>query len=72
MDKLPFFEVVDQKLKNIHQNFDDLSRDYKNFIKLLLDEEHFDFANKPKGYCLFTPIKLLWLHNREQLYECSH
>jgi frataxin-like iron-binding protein CyaY len=34
MDKLPFFEVVDQKLKNIHQNFDDLSRDYKTIISL--------------------------------------
>lgn len=75
MDKLPFFEEVYQKLKIIYQNFDDLSRDYKNyyFIKLLLDQEHYDFANKPKGVLPFhayqttvaSPIE-------EQLYECGH
>ncbi len=44
-----------------------------NFIKLLLDKEHFDFANKPKGILPFhnygdkiaTPIE-------EHLYEAVH
>lgn len=75
MDKLPFFDEVDKKLREIYQDFDDLSRDYKNyyFIKLILDKEYFDFANKPKGVLPFhayqttvaSPIE-------EQLYECGH
>ncbi|MBX9887980.1 MAG: DUF4301 family protein [Flavobacteriaceae bacterium] len=75
MDKLPFFGAVDKKLKEIYANFDDLSRDYKNyyFIKLILDPAYFDFANKPKGVLPFhayqttvaSPIE-------EQLYECGY
>ena len=75
MDKLPFFDEVDKKLREIYQDFDELSRDYKNyyFIKLILDKEYFDFANKPKGVLPFhayqttvaSPIE-------EQLYECGH
>jgi hypothetical protein len=34
MDKLPFLKSR-SKLKNIHQNFDDLSRDYKTIISLV-------------------------------------
>jgi nicotinamide riboside kinase len=74
MDKLPFFKEVDTALRKMHQNFDTFSRDYKNyyFIKLMLDEAYFDFANKPKGVLPFhayptsvaSPIE-------EQLYECG-
>ncbi|WP_366186412.1 DUF4301 family protein [Flavobacterium ovatum] len=75
MDKLPFFEEVYTKLKEVYPNFDSLSRDYKNyyFIKILLSPDYFDFANKPKGILPFhvylnniaTPIE-------EHLYECGY
>ena len=74
MDKLPFFNEVYAKLKEIYPTFDNLTRDYQNyyFIKLILDTNYFDFANKPKGVLPFhiyrtsvaTPIE-------EQLYECG-
>jgi nicotinamide riboside kinase len=74
MDKFPFFEGVDKKLKEIYPDFNTLERDYKNyyFIKTLLSPEYFDFANKPKGVLPFhkymthiaAPIE-------EHLYECA-
>jgi nicotinamide riboside kinase len=74
LDKFPFFEAVDKKLKEIYPNFDDLDPDYKNyyFIKTLLSPEYFDFANRPKGVVPFhnygdhieTPIG-------EHLNECA-
>ena len=75
MDKLPFFDMVDKKLREIYPKFSSLSRDYKNyyFIKLMLDINYFDFANKPKGVLPFhaysssiaSPIE-------EHLYECAY
>jgi len=74
MDKFPFFEAVYKKLKEVYPDFDTLGRDYKNyyFIKMLLSQEYFDFANKPKGILPFhkyanhiaAPIQ-------EHLYECA-
>jgi nicotinamide riboside kinase len=74
MDKFPFFETVDKKLKEIYPDFNALERDYKNyyFIKTLLSPDCFDFANKPKGILPFhkymthiaAPIE-------EHLYECA-
>lgn len=75
MEKLPFFEIIYKKLKEEIQDFDSLSRDYKNyyFIKFMLDADYFDFASKPKGILPFhkyatriaTPIE-------EHLYECGY
>ncbi|GGA79283.1 hypothetical protein GCM10008015_20000 [Flavobacterium palustre] len=75
MEKLPFFEMIYKKLKEEIQDFDSLSRDYKNyyFIKFMLDAKYFDFASKPKGILPFhkyatkiaTPIE-------EHLYECGY
>lgn len=75
MEKLPFFEVVDKKLREVYPDFETLNRDYKNyyFIKLLLSPDYFDFANKPKAVLPFhlyqthiaTPIE-------EHLNECVH
>lgn len=74
MDKFPFFEAVDKKLRKIYPDFETLGRDYKNyyFIKTLLSTEYFDFANKPKGVLPFhkyedhiaPPIE-------EHLHECA-
>ena len=75
MEKLPFFDIIYDRLKEEFTNFDTLSRDYKNyyFIKFMLDSEYFDFASKPKGILPFhkyvskvaTPIE-------EHLYECGY
>jgi nicotinamide riboside kinase len=74
MDKFPFFETVDKKLREIYPDFNSLERDHKNyyFIKTLLSPDYFDFANKPKGVLPFhkymthiaAPIE-------EHLYECA-
>jgi nicotinamide riboside kinase len=75
MDKFPFFDDVDKKLRELYPDFENLERDYKNyyFIKLLLSPEHFNSANKPKAVLPFhlykthiaTPIE-------EHLNECVH
>jgi len=75
MDKFPFFEEVDKKLKEIYPGFNTMERDFKNyyFIKTLLSSEYFDFANKPKGVLPFhkyptniaSPIE-------EHLHECMY
>ena len=55
LEKFPFFEAVDAKLRELFPDFESLSRDYKNyyFIKLLLGSDYFDFANKPKAVLPF-------------------
>jgi nicotinamide riboside kinase len=75
MEKFPFFEAVDKKLREVYPDFETLDTDYKNyyFIKLLLSPDYFDFANKPKAVLPFhhyqthiaTPIE-------EHLNECVH
>lgn len=75
MEKLPFFEMIYEKLKEEIKDFDSFSRDYKNyyFIKFMLDAKYFDFASKPKGILPFhkyatriaSPIE-------EHLYECGY
>lgn len=59
LEKFPFFEAVDTKLREIFPEFDSLPRDYKNyyFIKLLLGSNYFDFANKPKAVLPFHKYK---------------
>jgi hypothetical protein len=55
MDKFPFFVAVYDRLKEKFPDFDSWKRDHKNyyFIKILLDSDAFDFANKPKGILPF-------------------
>ncbi|MDQ6528005.1 DUF4301 family protein [Flavobacterium sp. LHD-85] len=75
MEKFPFFETVDKKLREIYPDFETLERDYKNyyFIKLLLSPDYFNSANKPKAVLPFhqydthiaNPIE-------EHLNECVH
>lgn len=75
MEKFPFFEAVDKRLREVYPDFETLETDYKNyyFIKLLLSPDYFDFANKPKAVLPFhhyqthiaTPIE-------EHLNECVH
>ncbi len=75
MEKFPFFEAVDKKLREIYPDFETLERDYKNyyFIKILLSSDYFNSANKPKAVLPFhqytnhiaNPIE-------EHLNECVH
>ncbi|MBP1224244.1 DUF4301 family protein [Flavobacterium sp. 1355] len=75
MEKFPFFKAVDKKLREIYPDFESLDRDYKNyyFIKLLLSEEYFDFANKPKAVLPFHEYKTHIANPiEEHLNECVH
>ncbi|PAM92003.1 ATPase [Flavobacterium sp. IR1] len=75
MDKFPFFEAVDNKLREVYPDFENLDRDYKNyyFIKLLLASDYFDFANKPKAVLQFHQYKTHIANPiEEHLNECVH
>ena len=75
MDKFPFFEAVDKKLREIYPDFENLDRDSKNyyFIKLLLSPDYFDFANKPKAVLPFHLYKTHIANPiEEHLNECVH
>lgn len=75
MDKFPFFEAVHEKLKEIYPDFENLERDYKNyyFIKLLLSQDYFNFANKPKAVLPFHLYKTHIANPiEEHLNECVH
>lgn len=75
MDKFPFFEVIDKKLKEIYPEFETLGRDHKNyyFIKTLLSSDYFDFANKPKAVLPFHQYKDHIANPiEEHLNECAH
>ncbi|HEY4627716.1 MAG TPA: DUF4301 family protein, partial [Flavobacterium sp.] len=59
MEKFPFFETINERLKEVYPDFDSWKKDQKNyhFIKTILASEHFDFANKPKGILPFHKYK---------------
>ena len=75
MEKFPFFDAIDSKLRAEFSDFDTLDRSLKNyyFIKLLLSSDHFDFANKPKGILPFHKYKThIATPVEEHLWECAH
>ncbi|MDA6071205.1 DUF4301 family protein [Flavobacterium sp. AC] len=75
LDKFPFFESIDKKLREIYPDFETLDRDYKNyyFIKTLLSPDYFDFANKPKAVLPFHKYKTHIANPiEEHLNECVH
>lgn len=55
MEKFPFFDAVDAKLRSFYPDFNSWTADKKNhaFIQMMLDGSHFDFCNKPKGILPF-------------------
>lgn len=80
MEKFPFFKAIDNELLEEFPDFKSWNKDRQNyyFIKWLLDENHFDFSNKPKGVLPFhqyqndivTPIEE---HLKESvLYSCAN
>lgn len=76
MEKFPFFETVHEKLKEIYPDFETLERDYKNyyFIKLLLSQDYYNSANKPKAVLPFHLYNNTHIANpiEEHLNECVH
>ncbi len=59
LEKFPFFKTIEKQLRETHIDFDSWNKDQKNykFIKFMLDVEHFDYANKPKGILPFHNYK---------------
>ncbi|WP_281235396.1 DUF4301 family protein [Flavobacterium gelatinilyticum] len=75
MEKFPFFDAVDKKLREIYSDFESLERDYKNyyFIKTLLSSDYFNSANKPKAVLPFHQYKDHIANPiEEHLNECVH
>jgi nicotinamide riboside kinase len=75
LEKFPFFEAIDKKLREEFIDFDSLDKDYKNyyFIKLLLAKDYFDFASKPKAILPFHKYKThIATALEEHLYECAY
>ena len=80
LEKFPFFKAIENQLLEDFNNFKSWSKDQQNlfFIKLMMDQNHFDFSNKPKGVLPFhlnnnqvvTPIEE---HLKESvLYTSAH
>ncbi|WP_395046832.1 DUF4301 family protein, partial [Flavobacterium sp.] len=59
IEKFPFFEALNKKLEETFPDIHSWTTDKKNyyFIKFLIDSEHLDFANKPKGILPFHQYK---------------
>lgn len=59
IEKFPFYEDVIAQLRNIFSEYDSWGYDTKNyaFVKTLLSNTGFDFANKPKGVLPFHKYK---------------
>jgi len=55
MEKFPFYLTIKNQLKATFSDYEHWSKDQQNyyFIKLMLQENHFDFSNKPKGVLPF-------------------
>ena len=74
IEKFPFYEEIKSKVKELAPDYYSLESHEKSylFIKTMLSEQYFDFANKPKGVLDFhkyeteitTPVE-------EHLNECA-
>jgi nicotinamide riboside kinase len=55
LEKFPFYKAIENKLLEDFPDFKSWNKDqqYYYFIKLMLDENHFNFSNKPKGVLPF-------------------
>lgn len=55
LEKFPFFDAIDQKLREMYADFNQWSADRKNytFVQTMLDSQSFNFCNKPKGILPF-------------------
>jgi len=55
IEKFPFYEEIKTEVKKLHPNYYSLESHEKSyhFIKVMLSQDHFNFANKPKGVLKF-------------------
>ncbi|WP_306353377.1 DUF4301 family protein [Flavobacterium sp. '19STA2R22 D10 B1'] len=55
LEKFPFYKKVRKKVRKIYPEYNTWNRDKRryHFIKVLLSEDYFDYANKPKGVLPF-------------------
>jgi nicotinamide riboside kinase len=55
LEKFPFFKAVNNKILEEFSDLKSWNKDQQNycFIKMMLEERHFDFSNKPKGVLPF-------------------
>ena len=73
-EKLPFYKLVLEKAIELNPNFDKQTLDskYVSFIKAMLDKEHLNLGNYPKGLLPFHKYKA---HNatafEEHLFEAA-
>lgn len=73
-EKFPFYNEVLEVAKSSFSEYESSSNDAKNyaFIKTMLSQKHFDFANKPKGV---LPFHKYQTHTataiEEHLIECA-
>ncbi len=74
IEKFPFYDEVKTKIKELYPDYYSLESHEKSyrFIKLMLDHEYFDFANKPKGTLAFHRYKThIATPVEEHLNECA-
>jgi hypothetical protein len=55
ISKFPFYEEIKKRIIDLNPDLDKLTKDQKDhlFIKMMLTDEKFNFANKPKGVLPF-------------------
>lgn len=74
IEKFPFYDEIKSRLKELHTDYYSLESHQKSyrFIKLMLDSNHFDFANKPKAVLNFHKYKThIATPVEEHLNECA-
>ncbi|MDN3676054.1 DUF4301 family protein [Flavobacterium paronense] len=74
IEKFPFFETIKSKVKEIHGNYYSLESHEKSyhFIKTMMSQDYFDFANKPKGVLDFHKYETeITTPAEEHLNECA-
>jgi hypothetical protein len=69
LEKFPFYDAVDAKLRAQNYDFDSWERDRKNyeFIRVLLDPSILTFAANPKESCLSTNTQCTLPHQSRSI-----
>lgn len=59
LEKFPFYDIVMNRLKTEHSNFDELTSDEQQleFVRTMLDEDKLNYGNFPKGLLPFHKYK---------------
>ncbi|MEM6516226.1 MAG: DUF4301 family protein [Bacteroidota bacterium] len=59
LEKFPFYSIVMNELNRLYPNFNELSTNEKSlyFVKTMLEEDHLNYGNYPKGLLPFHEYK---------------